>query len=290
MLAALGCIWSVLPGDATIGGINSRWDSPTFADRDAEALKSIELPASEQNLDFGGSRAATAIQPVSRQPMNLTAAAVSSASLTAWLGQSISTDHLGDEVGALGAVGGEFDGGGNGTGDGGGQGGGFFGIGSAGTKFVYVVDCSNSMNHPHQSAAGTRFKRLKLELLNSIGTMDDDKEFFIIFFNHEAIPMHARSLQAATVSAKQKHLYWMQSVSAGGDTDPREALWLAMRLEPDIIYFLTDGDFRFSIKKDLLGLKQNRVAIHTFAFGNPIAEEMLRDVAKQNRGEYHFIP
>ena len=58
---------------------------------------------------------------------------------------------------------------GNGRGDGTGDGDGFFGISPAvGQKIVYVVDKSRSMNHPHDSEAKTRFRRLKIELVNSI--------------------------------------------------------------------------------------------------------------------------
>ncbi len=181
-------------------------------------------------------------------------------------------------------------GGGAGDGIGEGSGGGFFGTNVAGRRFVYVVDASRSMNHPHDSEAKTRFKRLKIELLRSIGLMTPEMEFYIVFFNDHAIPMPAYGLQRAVPANQRRFLHWMQSIQADGKTDPRSALQLALRLRPDVIHFLTDGNFQPVIARDLLKIRQHEVSIHTYAFGERDAEETLRAVAENNGGEYHFVP
>jgi hypothetical protein len=180
---------------------------------------------------------------------------------------------------------------GSGSGAGSGEGGGgFFGIATKGRRVAYVVDCSGSMNEPHASPARTRFRRLQLELLAVIGAMTEDDEFFIIFFNSRPIPMPATAMQRALPATRAAYLQWMAGQHAQGDTDPRQALELALRLEPDVVYFLSDGEFDRRIKRDLDKVAQEDVAINTIAFGERGGEEVLKGIAERNGGEYRYIP
>jgi hypothetical protein len=181
---------------------------------------------------------------------------------------------------------------GKGRGEGLGDGQGFFGLSPRrGRKIVYVVDNSRSMNHPHDSEAKTRFRRVKVELINSIWHMGPEQAFYIIFFSNKTHPMPATTLQAATPAAKQRYLEWAARMDAGGaPTDPRQALELALNLKPDIIYFLTDGEFDKSVNRKLTRIKQSRTAIHTFAFGERIGEAVLEKIARNNQGQYMYIP
>lgn len=172
----------------------------------------------------------------------------------------------------------------------GGEGGDFFGLQASGKRFVYVVDRSRSMNHPHESEAKTRFGRVKLELLRSIGRMSVNREFFIVFFNDEALPMPAQRLQPARRPLQERYLRWAAKVEAIGQTDPRTALRLAVRLQPDIIYFLTDGRVPEATVQDVTRANRGRVAIHTFCIGNRDGESLLKEIARHNGGEYHFVP
>jgi len=180
----------------------------------------------------------------------------------------------------------------SGTGDaeGSGDGKGFFGADLQGKSVVFVVDRSKSMNHPHPSKAKTRFKRLKLEILKSVGNLNAESSFFIIFFNDRAWPMPARTMQPALAEYQKHYLTWMTNVRAEGNTDPREALQMALKLRPDVIYFLTDGSFEFRVNKTLEGIQQSQTSIHTFAFGETEAEKTLKILANHNNGKYHFVP
>ena len=177
-----------------------------------------------------------------------------------------------------------------GTTDGTGSGSGFFDNDVTGKRIVFVVDCSGSMNMPHNSRAGTRFRCLKLELVNSIGSMTEDSEFFIVFFNDHARPMPARSMVRATPQVRRKYLKWMTRIRAIGPTDPREALMLALRLQPEIVYFLTDGRFKQRVEQRMFAFVQDRIPIHTFAFGDKDAEPVMKAVAAANNGVYHYVP
>jgi hypothetical protein len=215
---------------------------------------------------------------------------------------------------------------GNGIGNGIGDGKQFFGMASEGKSFVYVLDCSMSMNHPHDSEAKTRFKRLKLELTNSVNHLKPDHEFFIVFFNHEAIAMPANGMVPAVAENQSRYLNWMQQINAVGDTDPTAALEIALRLRPDVIYFLTDGAFSPDANDIVRSIKQTRSAIHTFTFEQNltkkqqaamellrqkkhntailklgentyrqtreifIADQVMHDVAAHNGGQFHVIP
>ncbi|MCA9117968.1 MAG: VWA domain-containing protein, partial [Planctomycetaceae bacterium] len=179
---------------------------------------------------------------------------------------------------------------GGGAGDGDGEESGFFGINPQGERFVYVVDGSRSMNHPHESAAKTRFRRLKIELVRSISRLHPDQQFYIIFFNQFPISMPAPGLQHATRDAQLRYLNWMTTVRADGDTDPRLALAAAFRMRPDTVFFLTDGSFTAKVQKDLRKLRGLNITLHTYAFGNRAAESLLKSMAESNGGKYRYIP
>ncbi len=217
---------------------------------------------------------------------------------------------------------------GNGKGNGreGGNGKSFFGTGSEGKSFVFVLDCSLSMNHPHDSDAKTRFRKMKLELANSLLHLRPDQEFFIIFFNHEAIPMPAERLVSAAPENQQYFLDWVEQVPAQGDTDPTAALLMALRMRPDVIYFLTDGCFSGPANDIVKSIQQSRTTIHTFVFETMltekqqaglellrqkkvsaamtklgeatyrrmreilVAEQVMQGLSQNNGGKYHIIP
>lgn len=180
---------------------------------------------------------------------------------------------------------------GRGTGNGIGDGKGFFGSEPGVKRIVFVVDNSRSMNAKHDSAAKTRFRRLKVELIKAILELPPESQFFVIFFSDVMTPMPAETLQPASPQAKDNHLRWLAQVNTGGGpTDPRNAMFTALRFQPDLIYFLTDGEFAKGYSLKLRSIRQTRTAIHTFAFGETLAEETLREIAENNGGEYKFVP
>ena len=225
-------------------------------------------------LTSGGESRAHLVQPAPeldvapRDRTFLTTAATQSE----WTGDDITEtiDLVGSALANIAS-----DGNGNGTGDGDGDGtGGMFGLRPVGKRFVYVLDCSKSMNHPHDSDAKTRFKRMQIELVNSVKSMSPEQEFYFIFFNDYVIRMPSRSLTLATHDHKVKYLTWMAHLQADGNTEPKGALHLAMSLQPDVIYFLTDGTFDYRVEQELLEFPKSRAAIHTFAFKEHLTEEM----------------
>jgi hypothetical protein len=166
----------------------------------------------------------------------------------------------------------------------------FFGGKVAGKRIVYVVDASQSMNHPHPGPMVTRFGRVKLELIRSISGLAPEQQFFIVYFNDQALPMPSQSMARATPAAREQFLTWAAQVRASGRTDPEQALALALQLRPDVVYFLTDGKFPAGIVKQVTQANRNRVMIHTIGFADDEGEELLQEIADRNWGEYKFIP
>lgn len=207
--------------------------------------------------------------------------------------ESLTTKHAADIVGALltsDAIGQASSGSGNGFGNGK-----FFGINPQSKKVVYVVDSSKSMNFPHESEGKTRLGRVKIELARAILSMDENQQFFVIFFSDVAIPMPARQLQSATEQAKSRYLKWIARVPGIGTTEPLEALLLALQLQPDTIYFLTDGRFNSSVVKAFNKVAQQthgrkKITVNGICFGNREGEELIRELSENNSGTYTFIP
>ena len=182
------------------------------------------------------------------------------------------------------------DGSGDGDAVGDGSGSSFFGLTAAGEKFVFVVDASGSMNRPFQGDGKTLFGRTKLEILKCVTQMSSQKQFFIVFFNDETIPMPADRLMHATKENQLDYLRWMARAKAGGTTEPGDALMLALRLKPDVIYFLTDGAFKYRVIDRVRQMNRKQVSIHTVSFGgDERAADFMQQIADQNNGSYHFV-
>ncbi len=154
-------------------------------------------------------------------------------------------------------------GGGTGSGEGNADGEGFFGLDLTGDRIVFVVDASRSMNAPYPGEAKNRLGRVKIEIYNTVRKMTADQKFFVVFFNTEPIPMPARDMIPAEPAIMQPYMEWIFKLKAQGQTNPESALLMALRLRPDKVYFLTDGDFSYRSVRSVREVNRGRVPIHT---------------------------
>ena len=117
-----------------------------------------------------------------------------------------------------------------------------FGIEAEGYKFVYVFDRSGSMDAPGHHA----LPAVKAELIRSLQTLDSVHQFQIIFYNERPRLFSPTGEPGRLVfgSDQNKRLAenFINSVEADGGTDHEEALMLAIKAHPDVIFLLTDGD------------------------------------------------
>lgn len=116
------------------------------------------------------------------------------------------------------------------------------GIEGKGSKFVYVFDRSGSMGVP----ANKPLNRAKSELMRSIDALTEVQQFYIIFYNHEQKSFHidpsGKRLIFGSDVNKRLAKQFVDGIEASGGTHHAEALLMALRMHPDVIFMLTDGD------------------------------------------------
>jgi hypothetical protein len=170
----------------------------------------------------------------------------------------------------------------------------FFGIVDVGSRFVYLIDCSGSMySHNAMGAA-------KNELLKSLRTLNRFQQFQIVFYNTDQKWLKAPGkVDFRFFSADEKTLRlaseFVREIEPDGGTQHVNAVQLALRLHPDVIFFLTDGgkpglsDFDL---EELKRLNERHTRIHCVQFSSQddpdaaAATDFLRKLAAQSDGEY----
>ena len=167
-----------------------------------------------------------------------------------------------------------------------------FGIEGIGAKFVYVFDRSISMEGPPLRAA-------KAELVASLVSLNSVHQFQIVFFNHEPltwdITAGQKRIAFATDRNKQSAENFVRSISASGGTSRRAALQLALRLRPDVIFFLTDTDDPMpgvDVADAIRRAGRHATAINTIEFGEGPArsrENFLVKLAHDTNGRYAYV-
>jgi Ca-activated chloride channel family protein len=170
----------------------------------------------------------------------------------------------------------------------------FFGIVDVGSRFVYVIDCSGSMfSHNAMGAA-------KSEVIRSLHTLNRFQQFQIVFYNTDQKWLKAPGkMDFRYFSADEKSLRlasaFVAEIDPDGGTQHLTAIELALRLQPDVIFFLTDGGKPGLGPFDLAQLKQlneRHARIHCVQFASrddPDAAEatdFLQKLAAQNGGDF----
>ena len=158
-----------------------------------------------------------------------------------------------------------------------------------GLSFAYVVDVSGSMGA--RSGNGTRISRLGSALTNSINGLNVKQFFYINAFDSDAHPMPSNALVKATQDNKQQSLDWYQSLRKGGGTDPLDSITAALDLKPEVIFFLTDGEFGTGQVQSVIDAKNSdrKITIHTVCLGDDASGKFLKKIADENGGTYRFI-
>ncbi|UCG32461.1 MAG: VWA domain-containing protein [Phycisphaerales bacterium] len=158
----------------------------------------------------------------------------------------------------------------------------FFGQRGRGGRIVYVIDRSGSM--------ADSFDFLRRELKRSINALHHNQKFHVILFNDGYLEMPpARAVSAIGVN-KRRCFEFLDGIHPGGMTDPIPAMKQAFRKEPDLIFFLTDGEFSPALVDELRKWnKRKKVKIFTLAYIYASGANLLKKIAAENGGTYTFV-
>lgn len=157
----------------------------------------------------------------------------------------------------------------------------FYGVRSAAQTVVFVVDCSGSM------ADDGRLERAKIELRRAVSGLQFPQRFTVIFYDDEPIPMPGLGLKSVDTAAKDQFVAWLRLIQPDGGTDPRVAIRMAIGLNPDAIYLLSDGAFPDGTVEDVAaGNRKKRVPIHCIDLAGGSAGDHLRRIARDSGGQY----
>ncbi|HEX4143815.1 MAG TPA: VWA domain-containing protein [Pirellulales bacterium] len=171
---------------------------------------------------------------------------------------------------------------------------GVFGIESEGYKFVYVFDRSGSMG----GHGGAPLAAAKKQLIDSLEHLGQTHQFQIIFYNDDPHVFNLTGSPSRLVFANDQNKTlaerFIGSITADGGTAHEEALTKALRMGPDVIFFLTDADEPRLGATELQRIaRANKGAIiNTIEFGYGPAFEsdnFLIRLARQNRGKHAYV-
>lgn len=169
----------------------------------------------------------------------------------------------------------------------------YFGSRVMGKEFIFVVDGSGSMR-------GVRWNTAIQELMRSLNDLGSDTEFFIIFFDNSERPLFDHypptnaylTNQGRTLQLVQE---WIQNLQMGGGTQPSSALMMALEMNPDAIFLLSDGQIRDNSIAMLRMINRNPatgmplIPIHTILLMSEQGHLPLQVIAEENGGHFRNV-
>jgi hypothetical protein len=164
----------------------------------------------------------------------------------------------------------------------------FFGTRVQADRIVFLVDNSNSMDEG-------RFETALLEIGRSVQQLSAKQSFYVIFYSDDVYPMFhpdtVSDLVPATRENKQRLLAWLRSVPMCMGGRLVDAVKAAERLEPQVIFLLSDGVMGDFSVQYLTAPKETSSVIHTLGMTVPdlTAARRLLAIALANRGTFRPV-
>jgi hypothetical protein len=169
----------------------------------------------------------------------------------------------------------------------------FFGIATKAKRIVYVIDASESMRQ-HQA-----MERAQRQLKNSLRNLNPTSQFQIVFFNLTnhlmSRPGERPRLLPATSHQLRQAMQFIAGIQPDSGTNRKAAMLMALSLEPDVIYLLTDADdppLDAKDLRDILRSNKKKTAIHVVEFGldaDLSQDSFLKRLARQNAGRHQYF-
>lgn len=168
-----------------------------------------------------------------------------------------------------------------------------FGVVGEGYKFVFVIDRSGSMGE-----GANPLSAVKAELAKCLINLDTVHQFQLIFYNERPVLFNPSGrpgrLAFATDDNKRRAERFAARVVADGGTNHEAALKMAVRMQPDVIFLLTDADKPALGAKQLAKIREMAagIVINAVEFGagpKPAGRSFIAELARQNGGGYVYI-
>jgi len=170
----------------------------------------------------------------------------------------------------------------------------FFGTYASGQRFVFIIDSSRSM------LEGRRWATARRELVRALQSLSPDQEFFVIGFDSTAKPMFGQFPPTAkflhpTESNIDRLNRWVGTILHGGSTLPASSIGIALRMKPDAIFLLSDGEIQDTTIQDLRvynrrmnskGTPEAIIPIHTVLLHSMAGLMTLQTIADENDGVF----
>ncbi|MDZ4820236.1 MAG: VWA domain-containing protein [Planctomycetota bacterium] len=169
-----------------------------------------------------------------------------------------------------------------------------FGLEGEGKRFVYVLDRSGSMGDPENKP----IQAARAELIRSVKSLDDVQQFFIVHYNHEPRVFNPTGVRGRLIYATDENQksaeQFIDHISPEGGTNHYKALQVAIKLRPDAIFMLTDGEEVDDLTADELAklqkLNEGLAQIHVVQFSQKEhSSNSLVELAKKNRGKHRYL-
>lgn len=165
-----------------------------------------------------------------------------------------------------------------------------FGVTGTGSRFVYVLDRSESM----RGFDSLPILSARKQLVESLDSLDETHQFQIIIYNQD-VKIFNRDGRPTMYFADEKNREaakrFINRTHPDGGTDHLNALRLAFQMNPDVIFLLTDAEGGFTQAEINLIANLNRSAavINTIEFGERKGlDRSLEAVSKTSGGQYLF--
>ncbi|HET6246817.1 MAG TPA: hypothetical protein VFE47_03885 [Tepidisphaeraceae bacterium] len=168
-----------------------------------------------------------------------------------------------------------------------------FGNGGNARQIVFLCDSTGSMIN--------KMATLKDELNKAVSGLKPIQSFDIVFYQDVKIDALAPALIPATPESKRKAGTYLEAVTATGTTNPLPGLEMALKLHPQIMFFLTDAaDFPDPPAVEAMIKKYNtdkKIRVNTILFvqnknehdQNIDSEAFMKKIATDNGGNFRWV-
>ena len=171
---------------------------------------------------------------------------------------------------------------------------GFGDVKGSGKKFVYVLDRSDSMRWK----GGAPMRRAVTDAIASINSLDPKRganQFQIVVYNHDVETFDgAEALIDVNPENKSRAIRYLKSLVGTGGTKPENALAKAIKMRPDVVFFLTDADEELTpqtleqIRDWRRSYKVKQICVVEFGKATDPKKKTFRQLAGENNGVYIF--